>query len=188
MICLLRSSARSSSRPNWLGWTNGRRWSNDVVITSRATSSTERVATTEPSRWERRSSAASVGSDTSNSDTIVSAEPVHADVTTSRRSPSSSSLVAALGQFGLVDDVGVVDRHDAQPVVVGDVHVLAVGLDDVTLVDADLLGVRLGEPVRRLLGDRRRLGLGRVPRHGRRRAVGAAPRRRSASITMSPPP
>ena len=50
----------------------------------------------------------------------------------------------ALGEFGLGDDLGVGDGHDAQAVGVGDVHVVAVGLDDVALVDADLLGVRAG--------------------------------------------
>ena len=49
--------------------------------------------------------------------------------------------MAALGELRLGDDLGVGDRHDAQPVGVRDVHVGAVGLDDVALVDADLLGV-----------------------------------------------
>ena len=100
MICWLRSRARSSSRPNWLGCTNGSRVSKLVEITSRATSSTERVASTEPSRCERRSSVAFAGSDTSYSDTIVSAAPSQLVVTTSNRSPSSSSWWLPFGSSG----------------------------------------------------------------------------------------
>ena len=55
--------------------------------------------------------------------------------------------MAAVREFRLADDLGVVDPHDAQPDVVGDVDVLTVGLDDVTLVDADLLRVGPGEVV-----------------------------------------
>ncbi len=100
MICRLRSRARSSSRPNSLGCTNGSRVSKLVEITSRATSSTERVASTEPSRCERRSSVAFAGSDTSYSDTIVSAAPSQLVVTTSNRSPSSSSWWLPFGSSG----------------------------------------------------------------------------------------
>ena len=50
----------------------------------------------------------------------------------------------ALRKLGLGDDLGVGDGNDAQAVGVGDVDVVAVGLDDVALVDADLLGVGAG--------------------------------------------
>ena len=55
-------------------------------------------------------------------------------------------LVRAAGELGRGDDVGVGDRDDAQPVLTSHVDVAAIGLDDVTLVDTDLLGVGAGVP------------------------------------------
>ena len=180
MICRLRSRARSSSRPNWLGCTNGSRVSKLVEITSRATSSTERVASTEPSRCERRSSVCvrRVGHVVQRHDRVGRPVPTRRD--DEQPVAVEQQLVAAVRELRLADDLRVGYPDDAQPVAVGDVHVLAVGLDDVALVDADLLGVRPGERVgsggldrRRSDGclcaplalRRRRRGVGRGGRH-----------------------
>src|SRR3954453_3297623 len=72
MMSLLRCSARSSSRPNWSGCTNGSRAPSDVVTTSRAVPSIDRAALRKPSRWLRRSSEGADASPTSYNDTTVS--------------------------------------------------------------------------------------------------------------------
>ncbi len=182
MICLLRSSERSSSSPNWSGWTNGRRAASEDDNTRRTVPSARtrgHETTFEMGAAQQRRVRRVADVEHRHDGVLGGGETLGGD---EQAVAVEDHLVRAAGELGRRDDLGVGDRHDAQAVLTGHVHVAAIRLDDVTLVDADLLGVGAG--VRRRPG--RRQSSPRAPRRVMRRRR-PSPRPRAMSTAYAGP-